>query len=555
MGLRFHPPDNEVAFEQMCLRFYRKHWKNESLQLYATRGEKQDGVDIHDPLCLQPVGAVQCKHHKAEKTLRPASIKEEVAKAEKSTLPIEHYVIATTAKKTKNAQDTVAKLNSRPASEKKFTVELHFWEDICELLTPFNRIQAELIVSGQDVGDELIASILKDPNVASVVSRLLSVGGDERPTGAFSEIDQLLNDRELDVARHGLDKLPNSDDLATLSCDDQYKLLRLRAKLALEDGKFELASHLFMEAYAIQPKLDAAKINRVLAYSLIFDTEKAFELAREYVAEGLASPVMLCRLIENASNREQISEQMSLIDPLISTDENINVALCHKMIQFGDIPAAAEAAERAIKLSPDSPHAHFAAALPAHNAAITGDWRERKSRLQSALKHYDEAFEGAQQKNYANLQPEILVNRAAAHMLLGESIAAADDYRTAVSMASSPAAYAACAVLFFVSRHEFTSAWELLEHLDQNTVEGRFLTTITEFHGAGDDDERHRYLEQMKQLAEEDWPRAVECRFHCVEWAILLKDTARSVVYYGKVSSQFPVSGVHCTSLDRLEIQ
>ena len=46
MGLRYAQPDNEDAFEQMCLRFYRKLWTNENLVLYAKRGENQDGIDI-----------------------------------------------------------------------------------------------------------------------------------------------------------------------------------------------------------------------------------------------------------------------------------------------------------------------------------------------------------------------------------------------------------------------------------------------------------------------------------------------------------------------------
>jgi len=37
MGLRYPQPDNEDAFEQMCLRFYRKHWRNESLALAVCR--------------------------------------------------------------------------------------------------------------------------------------------------------------------------------------------------------------------------------------------------------------------------------------------------------------------------------------------------------------------------------------------------------------------------------------------------------------------------------------------------------------------------------------
>lgn len=522
MATCYPQPGNERAFEEMCLRFYRKRWKNENLELYAKRGEKQDGVDIHDPACIPPPHAVQCKHHERHKTLPPAEIKDEVAKAEKSSLPIEHYVIATTAKKTKNAQDTVVELNKRPS--KRFIVVLHFWEDICELLDQFPAIQAQFIVMGRDVGSEVVASIMQDPDVRLVASRILAVGAEEIAAGAFAEIEQLLLDRNFDAAAHELDKLPSHETLVEQSREDQYMILRLRAKLALETGRFEEASELFLAAYDKQPDLDQAKQNHVLAYSLIPDTEKVFELASQYVALGLATPVMLCRLIESAPTLETINEKMALIEPHLATEEDINIALCHKLLQLGDTTAAAEAGERAVQIAPDSPHAHFAAALPDHNVSVKGAWQQRKSHLESALTHYDVAIKGAQEKKYSNLLPELFVNRAAAHMLLGDDAAASADYRSAVAAANKPAAYAANAVSHLVHRQEYTAAWQLLESLDESTAEGRFLRLITEFNTTEDEEERRQYVDNMLQLAEEDWDRSVECRLHCVNWALLLKD-------------------------------
>ena len=524
MGSRYPQPDNEDAFEQMCLRFYRNFWKNENLTLYAKRGEKQYGIDVHDPACLKPIRAVQCKHHEATKTLPPAEIKEEVRKAETWPFPLDTYVIATTAKKSRNAQDTVTHLNSRPDSEKKFTVQLHFWEDICDHLGQFTRILAEFIVAGHDIGADLVATILQDAHIASVVSRLLA--SEEIPAGAFSEIEQLLNDRTFDAARHELDKLPDSETLAKLSNEDQYTLLRLRAKLALETGQFEMASSLFLAACEKQPDLDQAKQNQVLAYALIHETGRAFALASHYVTAEVVTPVMLGRLIENASTREQIGQHSSLIAPYLSSDEGINLALCHKLLHLGDRAGATDAAGRALTIAPDSPHAHFAAALPAHNAAVKGDWRERKAHLECALAHYDAAAKGARQKNYPHLLPEILINRAAAHMLLGDTAAATADYRAAVAAATTPAAYAACAVSFFLHEQEFATAWEMLESVDGSTVEGRFLTAITEFHNTENEEERRRYLKELRQLGDESWPRAVESRLYCVSEALLLKDPA-----------------------------
>ncbi len=307
MGFRYQHPDNEDAFEQMCLRFYRKLWENESLQLYAKRGEKQDGVDIHDPVCLKPVRAVQCKFHESTKNLPPSEIKGEVAKAERSSFSIEQYVIATTAKKSKKVQDTVVELNRR--LNKQFTVELHFWEEICERLSQLPPIQAYFIVCGRDTGADVLASILQDPQIAAIALHVLSPAPTDISSSAYSEIEQLLLDRKFEAAEHSLRKLPLDDNLTKLPKDEQYKVRRLRAKLAPETGSFEEASKQFLAAYELQPELDQAKQNRVLGYSLISDSQKAFELAKQYLLDGLTTPMMLCRFIENAPSMDEITER------------------------------------------------------------------------------------------------------------------------------------------------------------------------------------------------------------------------------------------------------
>ena len=526
MGLRYHQPENEGAFERMCLRFYRKYWKNESLTLYAKRGEKQHGVDIHDPLCLKPNRAVQCKHHEPTKTLRPAEISDEVRKAEASPLPIEEYVIATTAKKSKNAQNTVVTLNARPPAERKFTVEVHFWEDICERLDAFPIIQAEFIIREQDVADALLAAILNEPSIAAKAAQMLSAIQGECPPGAFAEIEQLIVNRNFEVARHELDKLPRADQLASLSNEDQYQLLRLRAKLAVEVGEFESASNYFLAAYERCPHLDQAKHNQVLGYALAPNSPKAYELAAQYVAMGVSNPAMLSRLIENASTLEQIDGHKSCIEPYLASDVGINVALGYKLSQLGDVAGATAAAERAVTLDPDSPHAQFSAAMPHHNAAFKGGWHDRRLELQKAISHYDTALQAARKGNYAGLIPEILINRAAANTLCGNDSSAAADYREAVTVGDTPAIYAAVAVSAFLNKQDFLAAWDLLKSLDKNTQEGRFLATATEFHHTVDKAERLKCLERMKLLAEENWSRSVECRFHCVQWALMLNNPA-----------------------------
>jgi tetratricopeptide (TPR) repeat protein len=525
MGFRYAQPDNEVGFEQFCLRFYRKFWKNENLELYAKRGEKQHGIDIHDPQRLPPGRAVQCKHHEPTKTISPAEIRDEVSKAEQWPFSLEEYVIATTARKSANAQDTVVELNSRPPEQKKFTVLIHFWEEICERLGHFPHVQAQFIVYGKDACADFIASLLQDPDIASVASRLIPARVEATSVGGFEEIEQLLNGRNFEAAKHLLDKLPKADSLSGLINDDQYKIFRLRAKFATELGQFDDASRLFLAAYEKRPDLDQAKQNQVLGYMLQGNAPAAFEHARRYLKEGVATPVMICRLVENAPTLQAINEHKSLIHEHARDDEPLNLALCHKLLGFGDRTGAAEAATQALRISPESPHAHFVAALCAHNAALEGDWRDRKTHLNGAIVHYDAAVKGAREQR-SLLLPEALVNRGAAHALLGDPSTAKADFRDAVGAAVNPAPYAAKAVSFFLHELDFVAASEVLDKVDRTTFEGRYLVAVTELRNPTEDAQLQRYLDELKSLADEQWPRAVECRWTYVNEALRLKKHA-----------------------------
>jgi tetratricopeptide (TPR) repeat protein len=516
MGHRYPQPDNEDEFEQQCLRLYRKLWKNENLKLYAKRGERQDGIDIFDPLCLKPVRAVQCKHYEPSKTIPPSEIVAEVEKAEQSPHIIEHYVIATTAKKSRNAQDAIAKLNQR--SDKKFTVDIHFWEEICQHVSELGRIVAELIIYGENI----LAGAVIQGDVA--LHRPIPA----RPTNESTEepyftIEKLLNERRFDAAHHELDKLPDPNAAKALPLSDQYKLLRLHAKLELELGGFDVASTLFLKAFSVAPELDQAKANQVFAYALLGDTQKAYELAKHYVHDGVTTAGMIIRLIESATSQDQLQEHASVIQSHLDTDDNINVALAQKYIRLENYTAAGEAAERALRIAPDSPHAHFVMAMVIHTAAVNDDLQQRPKRLHVALEHYDAAIDAAREKHYTNLLPEILSNRATVRMLFGDLPRAAADYVAAVESSTQPSLYAVPAIRFFLHVGDFENAKSLLTSLDSTSRDAQYLTLVTK-HPRSEPLEKRKLIEEMSLLAEQQWDSAIECRFQCVQWSIELKD-------------------------------
>ena len=79
--MRYRQPSNEDEFEEFCLQLLREHWSLPTLDRYGHRGERQHGVDLLDTGGTTPLRAVQCKHHEITKTLPPAELHAEVARA------------------------------------------------------------------------------------------------------------------------------------------------------------------------------------------------------------------------------------------------------------------------------------------------------------------------------------------------------------------------------------------------------------------------------------------------------------------------------------------
>src|SRR5687768_7745515 len=113
MRHRYPQPGNEDELEEFCLRFYRYSQRCAGLTRYGKRGQRQDGIDLIDQHAISPLLAIQCKLHEPTKTISPKEILVEVAKAEKSLHKVGFYIIATTARKSRDAQDTILELNKR----------------------------------------------------------------------------------------------------------------------------------------------------------------------------------------------------------------------------------------------------------------------------------------------------------------------------------------------------------------------------------------------------------------------------------------------------------
>jgi tetratricopeptide (TPR) repeat protein len=485
---------------------------------YGKRGEEQHGIDIIDQFCSKkPRIAIQCKHHERTKTIPPKEIRDEVALAESSSYPLEHYIIATTAKKSRKAQDTVVQLNERTADSRKFTVEIHFWEDISSRLTEFGRAIADFIVYCEQPEKELFTPIQR--GVGSYAA-LESTNDDEE---LYSEIDTLFKDRKLEVAEHEISKLGDPEQDSTLNVRQRYLILRLRAKLALEHQHFDEAARLFTLAYDTCPDLKQARENHLLALELSGKFSQAFAETERLLKEGMDSPLVVRVLINTSSTPSDLAQHQDTINKHISSSEDVNLAIVHKYLGWCELEPAADAAQRALGISPNSAHACFACGMVAHHAALRGNWQHRNENLAKAIHHYTEAIVAAERDKYSALLPEVYSNRARVHTVTGNLSHAAQDYRSSVRISPRPGLYAESAVSFFLNIEDFDSAQELIPVLDTSSNEAAFLIAVTEYHRASRDEKESRII-ALATLAGQQSCRATEARFLCVQWAIELEN-------------------------------
>ncbi len=521
MRHRYPEPGNKDELEDFCVRFYRHLLKRSGLVRYGKSGEKQDGIDIIDQLGMKPLIAIQCKCHEPAKTLPPREIKKEVSLAESSPHPIDRYIITTTARKTRNAQDTVLKLNQTKPDSRRFTVEVYFWEDICADLDVFGKAIAEFIVFGEsstEASDESLPTAIGGK--ASVTTDSAS---DTEGMSLFPDIDELFKRRKLEVAEHEILKLPDPEQDKSLGTRQRYAILRLRAKLALEHLHFDEAVRLFNLAYDTCPELEQAQQNRVLALEFSGDHRQAFAAAAQLLSEGVQTPFLVTLLIRNASENSDLLPHQATIDKFTSTDEDVNLALAGNYLNWNQIPLAKDAARKALEIAPESAHALFSFGMISHHTGVQGDWQFRTENLEEANRFYSAAIVAAEQNKFIGLLPEIYTNRGRVRAVLGKRDEAGNDFRSAVRISDKPSLYAETAASFFLHEQDFDAARELLSVLDCESDEGTYLAAVTQYHHAPHDEKRHQITAFIK-LADRDFDRATEVRFQSVQWAIDLND-------------------------------
>jgi hypothetical protein len=129
----YPPPRSWDALEGIVLDVFAKRLRNPALKRHGRSGQQQHGVDIAG---LGPAGLIglQCKNHPGGR-LKPEEIDAEIARAEQFRPPLAHYIVATSASRDSALSSHLLAVSQERTAVGKFSVEVFFWEDICNELS------------------------------------------------------------------------------------------------------------------------------------------------------------------------------------------------------------------------------------------------------------------------------------------------------------------------------------------------------------------------------------------------------------------------------------
>ena len=342
MRKSYHKPRNEQDFEELCLKLLRAHWECPELDLYALRGQAQDGVDILDMSGQDPLRAAQCKLREEGKRLSKAEVEKEINKAKKFKTPLGRYVIMTTGKVGREVQDFLVETNRKHREKNLFVVEIFDWRRIEELLEKYVDVRNWYEGGTSRTDFEKVESKLDEFLKIQQLSAQGPVGGSQ--DGFDAEIDEaqdFLEKRNYQMAKLLLRRI-RARKWDMLTARQKFRLLTSLADAGAKTGNPEKSADLYLEAKKHQPDDEAARINEALACLMLGQREQSYGLACKLREEFPRSERVLSILIQSAPDSVALDQlKDSVPEDLLEKDE-VAVPLTRRALNSGDLQRAEE---------------------------------------------------------------------------------------------------------------------------------------------------------------------------------------------------------------------
>lgn len=435
-GFAHSPPNNESHLETYCLALFARHLRVPNLQRYANRGDAQDGLDLLGVSETGDVVGVQCKLRAARGTLTKRDLLADVAKARAFRPALDQFVVATTARRSRELQAIAARITRRHKGQRKFSVTVYAWPDIEELLKLYEDVRDQLYQTPVVQHLETLSAGMRQVLIAVETT---DRGSD--PDAVHAEIDEAFSHAlrgEPTLALFALDKLEKRR-WDKIDARARYRIKANRGNALALQNRLREAASLYLEAATYQPANEQARAFAALAHVYLDDRKEACRLADELCRDHPRLARAHAIRIQCVPTWSGAADIVRALPAGLSEDSEIAAAISKRAAEAGDFEDAEIFARLALKGSPDWAEAKVALAvvlIQSQRAQAIIDPEGAMTpidpgRVREAERLLTEIIECHRERDPGRMSPSVFAHRAAARQLLNDGPGSLEDARIA----------------------------------------------------------------------------------------------------------------------------
>ena len=311
------PPDNEEQFEKLCLDLYKAKFGDKTRRV-GRRGQPQYGVDIFVP--DKKIG-IQCKKKALNDEVNNKELCDEVDKAKNFTLPLKRFILATTCKRDVKIQNKALLVSEEHRNQNLFSVEIHSWDEIKDLLDKFPEVYNEYY---------------PNPNShqsASITSAMIKSIQSESHHQELNRIRDLINEDKPKTAFNLLTKF-KKEKWEQLEDKEKYKVLTNMASTKIIMRQEIKASELFIKALQFNEEDENANGNCTLAYFILGNIENSKKyIKKTKQLNPLNMTACILEIQIKDKENQNLKDIISAIPDNIKTKSQVAQILAHISIK------------------------------------------------------------------------------------------------------------------------------------------------------------------------------------------------------------------------------
>ena len=427
-------PRNPDELRRLCLKLLRRHWQMPNLERFRDAEDRELGIDLIEISGRAQLSAVRCELRVQNDPPTADELKNRIDRVATLALPIGHFVIATTAWRSRSLKRMVFDLNRANRRTQSFTIEVLCWEDIEELLDEYPDVLTEFeSTPKRQALTRAISNFELEPRWP-----ISPPPADDDSLGReIEEAVRLIDRCHFQLGRLKLIQL-REHQWEQLDRDQRLSVLGNLARAWMGHGEYRKASLLFIAARSLHPDDEDSSTNEVLAYQFLGEKDRACAMAEALCTRFPKNGRAYALWLSNSPASVSAAELEKKIPALMKMDGEIAMVMALRAMAESDYPRAQIFARKAADamIEKSDPwlvlgQAILLGEIESDGGATTA---MAEHRVREAEEYMSRAITLAQQEGSIANEVQALLARAQARIALRDSGGAGTDIENAHSL-------------------------------------------------------------------------------------------------------------------------